>query len=253
MIISLAAALTACLFSGCEGMYDNMEKFYGEVVYPAKYDTPVAHIGYERAEIDLLKAGRIPSEQIRMGKAKKTVIEYDDERIVIDRLVSWVNLTGLTQSKIYRIQIYTMDEYENRSVPQEVAVIPYTSGDLATLAVVPPQITASADSAVVEWPHGFGNTTLLTCLGLSYSYTDRNGHTVSGESGQNARFIVENMEPGKSHTVNMRYRVIPKINNASILDTLVMERTLTVNLPAAALTLVEKDMPSKDGLHVQVR
>lgn len=87
---------------GCKGMYDNLEKYAKEDIYSAKYDTIIGQVGYERVEIDLLKAGRNPSSKIYMRKAKKTVVEYDDKRIVIDSVVSWVNITGLTVSKLYR-------------------------------------------------------------------------------------------------------------------------------------------------------
>ena len=66
--LSLFFALSAAaLLSSCDGMYDTLEEFYGELVYPAKYDTIVGHIGYERVEIDLVKAGRIPSSQVIWG------------------------------------------------------------------------------------------------------------------------------------------------------------------------------------------
>jgi hypothetical protein len=52
-----------------------------------------------------MEAGRIPSSQIHMGKAKKTVIECadftePDHRRVIDSICSWVNITGLTQQDV---------------------------------------------------------------------------------------------------------------------------------------------------------
>lgn len=236
------------LFS-CEGMYDKIEKYYGEIVYPAKYDTIVGYIGYERVEIDLLKAGRIPSAQIKMGKAKKTVIEYDDEKIVIDELVSWVNITGLTQSKIYRFFIYTLDEFDNKSVPQEIALIPYTSSDLQSTMINSPRITTSPSSAIVEWPAGL-NSLLLTYHGLSYEYIDRDGNVVKGERGSDSRFFVSNLETGKSYTVKMKYRILPKVNNASILDTLILEKDLTLNIPASTGTFspTERDVLIANGL-----
>src|SRR5690606_11803091 len=116
------STLAATLFGACNGMYDSLDEYSGEVVYPAKYDTIVGHIGYERVEIDLMKAGRVPSSQIKLGKAKKTVVEYDDQVMVIDSLVSWINITELTQPKLYRFRIYTIDEFENKSVPLEIAL-----------------------------------------------------------------------------------------------------------------------------------
>src|SRR3546814_4036495 len=89
-------------------MYDTLEEYSGEVVYPAKYDTIVGHIGYERVEIDLMKAGRIPSSEIMMGKAVKTVIEYEDQVITLDSLVSWVNITGLTRSEEHTSELQSL-------------------------------------------------------------------------------------------------------------------------------------------------
>src|SRR5690606_9358937 len=112
------------LFSSCSGMYDTLDDYSGEVVYPAKYDTIIGHVGYERVEIDLMKAGRIPSSEIKMGKAKKTIIEYDGQVIRLDSLVSWVNITGLDQPKLYRFKIYTVDEFDNASVPRKSRLFP---------------------------------------------------------------------------------------------------------------------------------
>jgi hypothetical protein len=237
------------LFYSCEGMYDNMKEYYGEIVYPAKYDTIAGHIGYERVEIDLMKAGRIPQEQIKMGKAKKTVIEYDDEKIVLDHLVSWVNVTGLTQSKIYRINVYTLDEYDNQSVPQEIALIPFTSVDLGMMAVVAPRIMTSPTSAIIDWPNGFGSV-LLDYYGLAYEYTDKDGNVVTGERGSDSRFFVGNLQTGESYTINMKYKIVPKMNSVSILDTLVMERALVVNIPTGATPFspVERDILVKNGI-----
>lgn len=246
-IVSLV--VLAVLFCSCDGMHEFTEKYYGEIVYPAKYDTIVGSIGYERVEIDLLRAGRIPSEQIKMGKAKKTVIEYDDEQIVIDKLVSWVTITDLTQSKIYRFYVYTMDEFDNKSVPQEIALIPFTKSDLESLVITSPRITTSPSSAVVEWPNG-ANSVLMDYHGLSYEYTDKDGQRITGERGANPRFYVGNLEAGASYSVNMKYKVLPIVSNQHILDTLVMERSLSLTIPISTGTFspAERDILTANGL-----
>src|SRR5690606_19037923 len=100
--IILLLFVYSLLIAACDDIYDKQAQFEGEIVYPAKYDTIIGHIGYERVEIDLLKAGRIPSSEINLGKARTTRIEYDEEVIEIESLVSYVNITGLDQSKLYR-------------------------------------------------------------------------------------------------------------------------------------------------------
>ncbi len=225
--------LAITLFGACNGMYDSLDEYSGEVVYPAKYDTIVGHIGYERVEIDLMKAGRIPSDKINLGKAKKTVVEYDDQRIVIDSLVSWVNITGLTQPKFYRFRIYTIDEFENRSVPHEIALIPYTISDVSGLAVSSPRILTSPTSAVVDWPNGLSSV-LLDYKGLSFSYTDKDGVTQTGEREADSRFFIANLQSGQAITVDITYHVVPKINNVPILDTIALDKELVINMPTSS-------------------
>src|SRR5690606_33457695 len=196
------AVLASTILSACSGMYDSLEEYSGEVVYPAKYDTIVGRIGYERVEINLMKAGRIPSDKIKLGKAKKTVVEYDDQRIVIDSLVSWVNVTGLTQPKLYRFRIYTIDEFDNRSVAQEIALIPYTETDAAGLAINSPRILASPTSAAVDWPNGLSSV-LLDYKGLSFTYTNKDGETLTGSRATDARFFVANLPSGQPATISL--------------------------------------------------
>jgi hypothetical protein len=105
----LTVLLTA--FASCSDIYDNIEDYVnGEKVYADKLDGIIRiQVDYERVEIDLMTAGRIPSSQIIMGKAKKTVIECEDfaepdHRRVIDSVCSWVNITGLTQLKLYQLR-----------------------------------------------------------------------------------------------------------------------------------------------------
>ncbi|MBX3254682.1 MAG: hypothetical protein KF862_11120 [Chitinophagaceae bacterium] len=211
-------------------MYDNIQQYADEQVYPAKYDTIIGFIGYERVEIELMKAGRISSSQIKLGKAKKTIIEYDDQKIIIDSLVSWVNITGLTQPKLYRIQIYTIDEFDNKSVPQEIALIPYTQTDFQSLAVSSPKIMASPTAAVIEWPNGLSST-LLDYTGLSYEYTDKDNEVRKGTREESPRFVIANLTPSQEVTVNVTYKVIPKINSSPIIDTLDLTVPITLVMP----------------------
>src|SRR5690606_21149457 len=173
---------------------------------PAKYDTIIGHVGYERVEIDLMKAGRIPSSEIKMGKAKKTIIEYDGQVIRLDSLVSWVNITGLDQPKLYRFKIYTVDEFDNASVHQEIALIPYTAADLENLPIASPRVMLSLSTAVIDWPNGLSSV-MLDYYGLTFSYTDKDGQVRDGARGENARFFIGNLEAGEPVVVNMEYKV----------------------------------------------
>ncbi len=249
IILSLII-LTAFMWS-CEDMYDKQGKYEGEIVYPAKYDTVIGHIGFERVEIDLMKAGRIPSSQITLGKSKKTKITFDDQELLIDSLVSWVNITGLTQSKLYRFHITTVDEYGNESVPQEIALIPFTSSDLEGFAVSPPRVMASPSAAVVDWPNGISSV-LMNYYGLKFNYIDKEGNTQSGERGSDSRFFVGNLKTGEAVNIDMEYKIIPIVNRVPILDTVIFSDELTINMPTSSTEFspTERDILQKNGVTV---
>ncbi len=232
-ILFISMITVSAFMWSCESMYDKQEQYEGEIVYPAKYDTVIGHIGFERVEIDLMKAGRIPSDKINMGKAEKTRIEYDDQVITIDSLVSYVNITGLSQSKLYRFNIFTIDKYENKSVPQEIALIPFTQGDLASFVIAPPRIMASPTAAAVDWPGGISSV-LMDYYGLKFEYTDKNGEVQTGERGADSRFFIANVEAGQQVEISMEYKIIPKINGTPILDTVIFEGTLVINMPTGS-------------------
>lgn len=231
--ILLSLIVLAALFISCDDMYTNQETYEGEVVYPAKFDTIIGHIGFERVEIDLMKAGRIPSSKIKLGKAKKTVVEYDKEVITIDSLASWVNITGLKATKLYRFKIYTIDEYENKSVPQEIALIPYTTSDMEALQVAAPRLMKSPSAAVVDWPRGISSV-LMNYIGLTFEYTDKAGAVKTGTRGTDSRFYIGNLEAGQTTTVKMKYQIVPKVNGQEILDKITLSRDLEINMPTSS-------------------
>ena len=237
------------LIYSCKGMHDNIEPYAEEVVYPAKYDTIVSKIGFERVEINLMKAGRIPSSKISMGKSKKTIIEYDNQKIVIDSLVSWVNVTNLTQSKLYRIRVYTVDEFDNKSVPQIIAVIPYTQSDVNNLVVSSPRILTSPSAAVLDWPTSLTNI-LLNYISLEYEYSDKSGTKITGKRTANPRIFAANLNAGQPFNMQLKYNVVPKVNGIAILDTVQLVNSLTINMPTGSTTFnpAEREILEKNGI-----
>lgn len=231
--ILLSLIVLSALLSSCEDMYKTQAKYEGEVVYPARFDTIIGHIGYERVELDLMKAGRIRSSLIKMGKAKKTVIEYDGKVETIDSLVSWVNITGLTSAKLYRFKVYTIDEFGNKSVPQGIALIPFTTSDFETLQVSAPRVMKSPSAAVVDWPRGISSV-LLNYYSLSFEYTDKNGVVKSGVRGSDSRFFISNISAGQSVNIKMSYKIVPRVSNEPILDTVIFKENLILNMPTSS-------------------
>ncbi|GHV09893.1 hypothetical protein FACS1894162_1610 [Bacteroidia bacterium] len=225
--IILLLLTVVALYSCGDDMFDSIKEHVAEeTVYPAQFDFAQAKVGFERVEIDLMKVGRVPSSRIHLTKAQKTVVEYSDQEIVIDSVCSWVNVTGLTNPGMYRFKIYTMDEYGNKSIPQEVSCVPFTSTDKEVLAVTAPKFLASTSTVVVEWTKGLSSV-LFTYYGLTYTYTDKDG-VVHNEQTTASKFTVENLEGGQPVTVNVSYKVIPKKETVAILDTVWFDAPLTV-------------------------
>ncbi|MDR2038373.1 MAG: discoidin domain-containing protein [Bacteroidales bacterium] len=217
-------------FASCDGIHDDIKDFAdSETVYSGMYDIAEGKIGLERVEIDLLKAGRIPASQVNLGKAKKTIVEYDNQQIIIDSVCSWVNITGLTQSKIYRFKIFTADEFNNKSVPQEVALIPYTSSDVEILSIASPRIIASPWAATFTYSNL--SSVLLDYYSLSYSYTDKDNNLVEGTRGSDPQFSIENLNAGEPVNVNIKYKVVPIMDTIPILDTVILERNISLTMP----------------------
>ena len=229
----LLSIVSAICFMSCNERYDRVKDFAEEeTIYPGMYDYAEAKIGFERVEIDLLRAGRIPSSQIKLGKAKATLVVYDTVSKKFDSLCSWVNITGLNQSKLYRFKIYTLDEYGNRSVSRDTAIIPFTGEDKNMLTIAYPTVTSSPWVAAFNWTSSLSSV-LLDYYGLRYSYTDKDGDTHTGTLGTNPQFTAENLEAGSQVTVNLKYRVVPKINGAPILDTVELDQPIYIDMPTS--------------------
>ncbi len=222
--------VAAFYLASCDGQYDNIEKYAGETIYPASFDTIFGHIGYERVELDLMKAGRLPSSRLKLGKATKTVVEYDGEKHYIDSVCSWVNVTGLTEAKLYRFRVYTEDDFGNASVAREIALIPFTQQDRDLVGIASPKMTVSPSALVVEWPNGL-NSVVMEYHSLSYSYTDKDDALQSG-TVSTPRFYCGNLEAGQELTINVDYKVIPiQSDGTKILDTVIVSKPIVVNIP----------------------
>lgn len=249
LAIGLIPMLAIAALSCSSDIYDNVEEFgKSEEIYAGKFDgVQKIQYGFERVEIDLMKVGRVPASHLYLGRATKTVISCDDfdepnhERI-IDSLCSWVNVTGLTQSKTYQLKICTEDENGNRSLPISVSVTPFTSKNLESLSITNPSILESDGFAKVEWRAGVSNET-YEALSYSYSYTDKDGQTESGKGdGDQPSFFVENIEAETETAVNVTFLIRPTVSIVSggstqyipILDTVEWTTPITVKISADA-------------------
>ena len=245
-IITILLTIIVTISISCSGIYDNIEKYAGrEIIYADKLDGIIrVQIGYERVEIDLMNAGRIPSSRVRTSKATRTVIECadftePDNRRVIDSVCSWVNVTGLTQSKNYHLTIYTEDNLGNRSLPLTIEVQPFTSENLDALALVAPSIIESTSAALVEWKDRISAKT-HTVYRYSWQYTDKDGTVHTGkDEGDMPSFFVENVEKGKDIPITLTCVTIPTIMNfegayTPILDAIDWQSTVVLRISESA-------------------
>ncbi|MCK3684472.1 DUF4998 domain-containing protein [Maribellus sp. YY47] len=243
--------LISLIYSSCvNGIYDNIKEFSTEeIVYPAAFDTCFGTIGYERVEIDLRKDGRIPASKITMGKAKKTVVVYDENTpdpkvIEIDSVCSYVNITGLTEPRLYRFNIYTEDEYGDRSIPQEISLIPYTSydRDVLKLGILDPTVSVAPNALIMEWPTGL-NTIMMEYHGLQYQYEDQSGESQHGIRSKEPRIYCGNLPAGQEMTFNMKYKVLPILDGGSkLLDTLEIEKPYIVQMPTPEQQFIPQEL-----------
>ncbi|MBZ4187348.1 DUF4998 domain-containing protein [Niabella beijingensis] len=218
----------------CSKMYDNIEKYAGETVYPGKFDTLIGRVGFERIELDFMKdRSRIPASQMKLGKATKSVFEYDGKTVTVDTLTSWISITGLSESKLYRIKAYTIDDNGNKSIPQEIALIPYTEGEKENLTISPPKITATPDAAALSWPGGLSSF-LLDYYGLKYSYKDKTGVLHQGTLNEKSNIVMQGLKSGEINPIDISFKVIPKMNGIPILDTVWLDEKIEVSVPATA-------------------
>ena len=230
----LIITATALFAASCVGEFDNIDKYAGEIVYPAAFDTIIAYNGFERVELDLWKAGRLSESRMRMGKAKRTIVEYDNQQFPIDSICSWVNVTGLNQSKLYRIKVYTEDEFGNYSVPQSMAIIPYTAADRDRIEFAPPRLSMSPTALVAEWSSSTLNSVLMDYHGMSWSYKDAANQTQTG-STKGSRFFASNFVASSVASIEVTYKIVPRLTDANgtrILDTVYVTRTIEAQLPS---------------------
>jgi hypothetical protein len=238
--------LFSLLHVSCQDVYDKIKEFSPEeVIYPAHFDTCYGRIGYERVEIYLSKYGRIPSSEMNLGKAKKTVVTYGSETIVYDSLCSWIRIDSLTLPNMYRFKIYAVNDEGDMSTPVEVAMTPYTQPDLDALGLSTPDIIQSTTSGLVEWRSRLSSD-LYDVYAYVYEYLDMNGNTCRGSGdGDAVSFFVENILRDTPVPVDVTLKIVPLVGREPILDTLYKTFTTTV-IVSGTRPVIFLDKPDLD-------
>ena len=226
--IMLFIMAAACLAT-CKNSFDNIKEYATEEnVYPAKYDTLIARVGYNRIELEMFKAGRLLSSEFKLSKAKKTVVEVvgEEQPRVWDSVCSWVNVDGLTQSRMYRFYVYTMDEHGNKSIPVEVAETPFVDTDMDVYDRIPdPKISPSPFSSTLSWLDI--SSPLMKYTGMEYEYLDKDGELRKGSvpADEDIYFHMMNLQGDTDYTVDVSVRVQPFRGEILVLDTVTFKRT----------------------------
>ncbi|MDR1583692.1 MAG: hypothetical protein LBS55_10645 [Prevotellaceae bacterium] len=240
IVYFISILLVPALYS-CSGQYDNIDSYTSdESVYVGQFsNTPYLRVGYKRVEIELMgdSIGRAFSDDLYLGKAKKTVIEYDEEdgvrRVEFDSVCSWVNIKGLTTPKTYIFTIYAEDEYGNKSISTEALGKPYTDADFEGIAFPSPQVIEAPTTVEFNWESEVSmglSSPLFKFVELIYSYVDKDDNMVSGKvtAKDIAAFNISNLEMAANTTVVINCRIIPVAEAGLILDTLSMVKEYTV-------------------------
>jgi hypothetical protein len=228
VIILFSLCLVAALSYQCK-KDGNPEEEKPAVV--GNFDQISGKIGYHRVEIDLIKAGRVPASSLNFGTAAKTVVEYDGKKEVIDSLCSWVNITGLTESKAYKFKVYAVNaDGTNPLEAKEITLTPYTAADLAKVTLQEPNTIVFGSNALLSWPYGVA-TGLADYYRLSYRYTGKSGTPKTGTvEGANPQFIASDLND--QTTVEIKYEIIPKQNYIAIIDTVPVNKNILLEKPA---------------------
>ncbi|MEI6555646.1 MAG: DUF4998 domain-containing protein [Paludibacter sp.] len=113
-IISLL--LVSLLFANCDSMEDNYKDYLKNVqVYSPKVTNLTVINGLKEATL----TWKNPQSNI----AVKNAILLQDSTIVLDSLVETYKLTNL-EIKGYQISVYTIDKFNNYSVPASISIFP---------------------------------------------------------------------------------------------------------------------------------
>jgi hypothetical protein len=243
IVFALALPFVACedgQFQGVEDMWDK------EVVYSSRINLVTVVVGYERLKFYLYKldpvrtelsvgvaANSKPLTQIFLANARKIVVKYDDVTLTFDEITDDVTIPGLTQKRLYRFYVYTMDAYGNLSVPATVTGIPYVQSNIEALFYdADTTMTYPSRGAVnIRWPRGINNSDYVG-RSVTYTYTDQSGDPVEGYSAASIPIArLTNLKPGSTVTVHLKIMVVPFVNKALIMDEVPLETDIEVVVP----------------------
>lgn len=100
----------------CDKMEDNYKEYLERnQIYSPRVTNLTADVG--------LKQALIMWDNPQGNIAKKTLIDYQDSSLMFDTMVDSVFLDSL-EIKGYTVSVYTIDEFNNYSVPTQIQIFP---------------------------------------------------------------------------------------------------------------------------------
>lgn len=115
IIQNLFAAAAILTLVSCEAMDDNYKDYLDNRVYSPKVGSLIAVTDSAMVTLHWVNP---------MGSvAEKIFITYGDDNLTLDEMVDSVVISDL-EVKGYSFSVYTMDKFENLSVPEEVFAFP---------------------------------------------------------------------------------------------------------------------------------
>lgn len=114
--ILIFVSMLLFLFTSCDKMEDNYAQYLEkEKIYPPKVMNLVAYEG--------LREVSLTWDNPAGDLAKKILVDYGDDSLLIESMVDSVHIGDL-EIKGYNVSVYTLDEYDNRSVPESTTIFP---------------------------------------------------------------------------------------------------------------------------------
>ena len=116
IFIKFGIIILALLLTNCSKMEDNYKDYLNNVkIYSPRVTNLSAVSGLRVATL----SWKNPSGNI----AQKNLICFEDSTIILEPMVETYTLTNL-EIKGYKVSVYTIDQYNNYSVPASISIFP---------------------------------------------------------------------------------------------------------------------------------
>lgn len=153
---------------GCDSMEDNYKQYLKEYNYSGKIDSLRVYPGFER----VILAWDNPKDQ--KSKSIRIVYGVDSTVVNYETLVDSVSIDGLSAGTGYKFIVYTVDAYNNLSVPAYITAFPISQAYVESLT--PPMVVVQT----------IGSSQYVSIMGTSNVVMNFSGnveYVVSGPNG----------------------------------------------------------------------